>query len=264
MIGTEVSLESASKESLRENELQEARAIQRAMLASEGLCTPQVSIESEFQPFSEVGGDFLDYFLLSDGTAGLYLGDVTGKGLPAALFAALAVGTLRGVHKTGTPPSVVLAQLNKRMILKSISVRYAAVQYAHLNPETGVMRISSAGMHGPLHLRAEGCDELSLCGIPPGLFPNSEYEMKEIQLAPGDSVVFLSDGLIDAMDTHGEILGIEKVVELLSACRKNSPQEILQILFSGVEAYSRGQAQQDDRTAAVLRYSPSSCKETQI
>lgn len=75
---------------------------------SEALKTAQLSIESEFQPFSEVGGDFLDYFLLSDGTAGLYLGDVTGKGLPAALFAALAVGTLRGIHKTGTAPSACL------------------------------------------------------------------------------------------------------------------------------------------------------------
>jgi sigma-B regulation protein RsbU (phosphoserine phosphatase) len=88
MIGTEVPSETVTIESLRESELQEARAIQLAMLASEGLRTPWVTIESEFQPVSEVGGDFLDYFLLSDGTAGLYLGDVTGKGLPAALFAA--------------------------------------------------------------------------------------------------------------------------------------------------------------------------------
>jgi phosphoserine phosphatase RsbU/P len=156
MITTEVSTP-ASIESRRENDLLEARAIQRAMLASEALKTPQLSIESEFQPSSEVGGDFLDYFLLSDGTAGLYLGDVTGKGLPAALFAAQAVGTLRGIHKTGTPPSAVLTLMNKRMMLKSVSMRYAAMQYAHLDPATGMLQIASAGMHGPLHLRAERC-----------------------------------------------------------------------------------------------------------
>jgi len=234
--------------------LQEARAIQGAKLASGALRTPQLSVESEFQPFSEVGGDFLDYFLLSDGTAGLYLGDVTGKGLPAALFAALAVGTLRGIHKTGTQPSAVLALMNKRMTLKSISLRYAAMQYAHLNPETGVMLISSAGMHGPLHLRGQGCEEPALCGIPPGLFPHSEYEMRQIQLAPGDSVVFLSDGLVDAMNSRGEILGIEGVMKTLKGCAGKTPQVILEALFSGVEAYSRGEAQQDDRTAAVVRY----------
>ena len=254
MISTFASSDVATIECLRENELQEARAIQRAMLASEPLRTPRVEIESEFQPFSEVGGDFLDYFSLSDGTVGIYLGDVTGKGLPAALFAALAVGTLRGIHKTGTPPSAVLTLMNKRMMLKSVSLRYAAMQYAHLDPETGLMQISSAGMHGPLHLRAEGCDELALCGIPPGLFPHTEYEMRQIQIMPGDSVIFLSDGLVDAMNSRGEILGIEGILEMLQGCGRKTPQNILETLFSGVETYSRGQAQQDDRTAAVVRY----------
>lgn len=254
MISTFASSDVTSIESLRENELQEARAIQRAMLASEALKTPQLSIESEFQPFSEVGGDFLDYFLLSDGTAGLYLGDVTGKGLPAALFAALAVGTLRGIHKTGTQPSAVLALMNKRMMLKSVTMRYAAVQYAHLDPATGVMQIASAGMHGPFHVSASGCKALEISGIPPGLFPSTEYEMKEIRMAPGDSVVFLSDGLVDAMNSQGEILGIEGVVEILQGCCRKAPQDILTALFLGVETYSRGQMQQDDRTAAVVCY----------
>ena len=257
MISTVIRSEILTIESLRENELQEARAIQRAMLASEKLETPEITIESEFQPVSEVGGDFLDYFLLSDGTAGLYLGDVTGKGLPAALFAALAVGTLRGVHKTGTAPSSVLALLNKRMILKSATVRYAAVQYAHLDPTSGVMQIASAGMHGPFHLSKSGCKDLELCGIPPGLFPATEYDMKQIQLGSRDSVVFLSDGLLDATNRDGEILGIERVMELLASCREMSPAEILRTLFSFVEQYAEGQAQQDDRTAAVLRYAGS-------
>lgn len=253
MIGTLVSSETATIESLRETELQEARAIQRAMLASERLQTPEITIESEFQPVTEVGGDFLDYFLLSDGTAGLYLGDVTGKGLPAALFAALAVGTLRGVHKTGTSPSAVLTLLNKRMMLKS-TTRYAAVQYAHLDPRTGLLRAASAGMHGPFHLRADGCHDMELCGMPPGLFPSAEYEMKEVQLAKGDSVVFLSDGLLDATNRSGEILGIERVMDLLTGMRRKEPAEILRTLFSYVEEFAEGQAQQDDRTAAVLRY----------
>ena len=78
--------------------------------------------------------------------------------------------------------------------------------------------------------------------------------MKEIQLVAGDSVVFLSDGLIDAMNGDGEILGIEKIMELLAHCRERSPQEILRMLFLFVEAYAKGQPQQDDRTAAVLRF----------
>ena len=87
-------------EKLREDELEEARAIQGVMLPTEPLRTGAVRISHAFQPVAAVGGDFLDYFELPDGTIGLYLGDVSGKGLAAAMYAALAVGTLRGVHKT--------------------------------------------------------------------------------------------------------------------------------------------------------------------
>lgn len=90
-------------EKLREEELEEARAMQSVMLPAESLRAGAVTICHQFQPIAAVGGDFLDYFELTDGSIGLYLGDVSGKGLPAALYAALAVGTLRGVHKTGQP-----------------------------------------------------------------------------------------------------------------------------------------------------------------
>lgn len=93
-------LELHALEKLREEELEEARAIQSVMLPAESLRAGAVMISHEFQPVAAAGGDFLDYFELTDGSVGLYLGDVSGKGLPAALYAALLVGTLRGVHKT--------------------------------------------------------------------------------------------------------------------------------------------------------------------
>jgi sigma-B regulation protein RsbU (phosphoserine phosphatase) len=104
-------LELHNIEKLREEELEEARSIQAVMLPAESLRTKLVTISHEFQPVSAVGGDFLDYFEFLDGTIGLYLCDVSGKGLPAALYAALAVGTLRGVHKTGASPSTLLPPL---------------------------------------------------------------------------------------------------------------------------------------------------------
>src|SRR6266700_3708981 len=116
----------------REQELAEARAIQMGMLPQGPLRTVDTTICYSFHPFHEVGGDFLDFFTLTDGAIGIYLGDVTGKGLPAALYAALAVGTLRGVHKTGKPPASVLNVLNRRVILRGATPRYAAVQYACL------------------------------------------------------------------------------------------------------------------------------------
>ena len=188
----------------REQELAEARAIQIGMLPQGALRTADAAICYSFHPFHEVGGDFLDFFTLTDGAIGIYLGDVTGKGLPAALYAALAVGTLRGVHKTGTPPSSVLSLLNRRVTLRGVTPRYAAVQYACLDPRTGILRIASAGMTGPVLLSAQRNRELDLRGIPPGMFPETEYDSETVQLQCGDSVIFLSDGFCEAQNSEGE------------------------------------------------------------
>jgi phosphoserine phosphatase RsbU/P len=246
--------EASELEQLRQQELAEARAIQAAMLPHAPLKTLQVRISHQFQPFEHVGGDFLDFFLLSDGTVGLYLGDVTGKGLPAALYAALAVGTLRGVHKTGTPPDEVLTLLNKRMLLRGVCARHVAVQYALLDPKTGIMRISSAGMAGPLHISAGGCSELLVRGIPPGLFTETSYETATIELRRGDAVVFISDGLTDALSLKDEMFGMERIMEICRHSRESSPVEILEGIYSKVTRFSRGHPRRDDQTAAVLRY----------
>src|SRR5271168_2841726 len=149
MITTQVLAEPSAQENSREMDLEEARSIQDLMLPAQALCTGEVTVAHEFQPAAEVGGDFLDYFSLADESIGLYLGDVCGKGLPAALYAALAVGTLRGVHKTGQSPSGVLGLLNRRLAIRGIPRRYAAMQYAVFDPLDGRMQIASAGMCGP-------------------------------------------------------------------------------------------------------------------
>jgi hypothetical protein len=114
-------------EKLRDEELEEARALQSVMLPTESLRSRGVTISHQFQPVSAVGGDFLDYFELTDGSIGLYLGDVSGKGLPAAFFGALAVGTLRGVHKTGISADQVLATMNRRLMIRGLPARHAAL-----------------------------------------------------------------------------------------------------------------------------------------
>src|SRR5467141_5168322 len=134
-------LELHALEKLREEELEEARAIQSVMLPAESLRAGAVMISHEFQPVAAVGGDFLDYFQLTDGSIGLYVGDVSGKGLPAALYAALAVGTLRGIHKTGMEPERVLSLLHQRLLLRGIPGRHSAFQHALFHPATARMRI---------------------------------------------------------------------------------------------------------------------------
>ncbi len=220
-------------EKLRAEELEEARSIQAEMLPAESLHAGPVTISHEFKPIAAVGGDFLDYFQLTDGTFGLYLCDVSGKGLPAALYAALSVGTLRGVHKTGTSPSEALATFNRRLLMRGMPRRHAAIQYAVF----------------------DGCRPLELSGIPPGLFPDTRYETLTVRLSPGDSVLFCTDGITDAFARNEEQFGVERLQELCSNKRHLSPAELLSKIFSAVEEFSRGREQHDDMAAALFFYS---------
>ena len=247
-------LELRALENLREEELEEARAIQSVMLPAESLRAGAVMISHEFQPVAAVGGDFLDYFQLTDGSVGLYMGDVSGKGLPAALYAALAVGTLRGVHKTGTSPHDVLATLNRRLMIRGMPRRHAAIQYAVFDPLSHELQIASAGMPGPFHLCANGCHSLELTDIPPGLFATASYETLTLRLQPGDSVLFCTDGITDAFNPKEEQFGIERLQEICDAQQFASPSELLGRVFAAVENFSRGREQQDDMAAALFHF----------
>ena len=240
---------------LREQDLEEARTIQGVMLPSQPLRSPTVTISHEFQPAMEVGGDYLDYFSLSDGTIGIYIGDVSGKGLPAALYAALAVGTLRGIHKTGQHPSRVLYLLNQRLLLRGIPGRHTAIQYAIFHPSTAEMCIASAGMPGPLLLRGGETQILQVAGIPPGLFPDVKYDVLKVQLVPGDSVLFFTDGLTDARNIHDQEFDTEGLQDI---CRKHAGEsriELLGHIFQVIDDFSTNCMQWDDMTAALFHYS---------
>lgn len=252
---TAPSLDLQNIEKLREEELEEARAIQSMMLPRESLRLGALTISHEFQPVAAVGGDFLDYFELTDGSVGLYLGDVSGKGLPAALYAALAVGTLRGVHKTGQTPSHVLSTLNRRLMIRGMPRRHTAIQYAVFDPHNLELQIASAGMPGPFHICENGSRPLELTGIPPGLFVATSYEAVRIRLRAGESVLFCTDGLADAFNPDGEQFGVERLQELCDVEGFASPRELLSRIFDEVVRFARGREQHDDMAAALLHYS---------
>ena len=250
-----------SIEKLREQKLEEARAIQGVMLPGQPLRTDCLTISHAFQPAAEVGGDFLDYFLLPDGMIGLYLGDVSGKGLPAALYAALAVGTLRGVHKTGQSPARVLSILNERLLLRGIPGRHSAIQYAIFDPFCAQMCIVSAGMPGPLLIRGEECRILQLAGIPPGFFTGVTYDEFTMDLQRGDSLLFCTDGLTDARSVHGQEFELEGLQDVCRRHAGESPIELLNHIFSAIQEFSKLCGQWDDMTAAVVHYAPSPARE---
>jgi sigma-B regulation protein RsbU (phosphoserine phosphatase) len=217
------------------------------MLPAEVLCAGPAIIAYEFQPVEVVGGDFIDYFSMDNGNVGFYVGDVSGKGLPAAMYAALAVGILRSVHKTDHSPGEILSALNKRLMSRGGLRRHAAIIYGVFNSHTCEMHLASVGMPGPLHFSARGCRVLDLSGIPPGLFADAEYELE-----PGDSILVCSDGIIEAQNARYDDFGIAR---LMTVCNENSsasPTELLVRIFSAVHAFTDVIRQHDDMAAVIF------------
>ena len=169
MLTISPAVEARTIEKLRQEELEEARAVQSLMLPAEVLRAGPVIIAHEFQPVDIVGGDFVDYFAMDNGNVGFYVGDVSGKGLPAAMYAALVVGILRGVHKTDQSPNDILSALNKRLMSRGGLRRHAAIVYGVFDPRTCRMQLASAGMPGPLYFSAKGCRVLESIRHPAGL-----------------------------------------------------------------------------------------------
>jgi sigma-B regulation protein RsbU (phosphoserine phosphatase) len=169
------------------------------------------------------------------------------------MYAALAVGILRGIPKTGQSPGSVLSVLNQRLSSRGGLRRHAAILYGLFNPQTSEMILASAGMPGPLHFSATGCRILELSGIPPGLFPGSDFEAVSITMQLSDSIVCCSDGITEAQNARDEDFGIERLIDICSAGKHLPPAELLGRIFSSVHNFTQAIRQHDDMAAAIFQ-----------
>jgi sigma-B regulation protein RsbU (phosphoserine phosphatase) len=233
----------------------EACLIQKLLLPREPLRAPGFEISYFARSHGEVSGDFLDYFCLTDGRLGIYMGDVVGKGLPAAMYAALAMGTLRSIHKAGERPADVLELFNKRLLVRPVPSRYCATQYAVFDPVNMELHLANAGLPYPIHLSATGCRTLGSSGLPSGLFEAAQYDQATFRLAPGDAVLFATDGLSEARDGHGRQIDMSQLVQLCTVVDYSTADILLQNVFEGIEQFAQG-SQSDDMTAVALKIWP--------
>jgi len=235
-------------------EREEARQIQYSLLPAGSLVGSSYEIAFRFSPYAGVGGDFADFFELPDGNVGLYVGDVVGKGLPAALYAALVMGLLRGLHKTGSGTAESLELLNKRMLVRPVTGRYATTLFANFDPATRLLTFSNAGMPQPLLVSETGCVPLGEGGLPSGIFAGATYDSHTVQLQPGDAVLFASDGLHELRDSHNKDFNWERLQDVWLECRKHGAEDSLGLLFEEARRFCEGGSdQQDDITAVVLK-----------
>ena len=241
-----------------EQELRVARSIQQASLPEE---VPELAgwqISPFYQPAREVGGDFYDFHLLSEGRLGLLVGDATGKGVPAALVMSTTLGMLQAVSEALDSPSPgeILSRVNETLVGRIPTNMFVTCFYAILDPKSGTLSYANAG-HDPPYMRRsnDDADDLRARGMPLGLMAGMEYEQQETSLREGESVLFYSDGLVEAHDPKGQMFGFPRLRALISELgveERSLGDFLMEELYSFV---GEGWEQEDDITLLTLRCS---------
>jgi serine phosphatase RsbU (regulator of sigma subunit) len=244
-----------------EQELRVARLIQQTLLPK---ALPEVAgyeVAAYYQPAREVGGDFYDFLELDDGRLGFVVGDVTDKGVPAALVMATTRTMLRAAAQRLFSPGDVLERVNEVLVPDIPPNMFVTCLYAILDPKSGRLVYANAGHDLPYRRRAgrsEGADELRATGMPLGLMPGMGYEEKEIVLERGESVLFYSDGLVEAHDPRHEMFGFPRLQALVGAHRTGGSSMIGFLLSELSRFTGEGWEQEDDITLVTLERSEAS------
>jgi serine phosphatase RsbU (regulator of sigma subunit)/ketosteroid isomerase-like protein len=243
-----------------DQELMVARRIQQASLPNEVPELEGWQISPVYQPAREVGGDFYDFHLLSEGRLGLVVGDATGKGVPAALVMSTTCGMLQAISQaldsSSSSPGEVLERVNETLVTRIPSNMFVTCFYAVLEPESASLRYANAGHDLPYLHHSGDAEELRARGMPLGLMPKMSYEEKEIELDVGEGVFFYSDGLVEAHDPKGEMFGFPRLRTLIAehAEGRSLGESLLEELYSFV---GESWEQEDDITLLTLKRSAS-------
>lgn len=247
--------ETAARQAV-ESELKVAHEIQRSLLPHVFPPFPQ---HPEFElyalcnPALSMSGDFYDFFLLDDDTLALVIADVCGKGVPAAMFMAVARTTLRNLSQPGRSPAQVLEAANRVLVAENEQSMFVTLFLAHYDMKSGTLRYANAGHLPPLLLRKHAEPErLPAQGGLFGVLPDAQYEMGEARLEPGEALVLFTDGVTEAQNAAGTLYGEERLAALLKEVAAEPPEAICRTVVADVDAY-RADARQDDVTLLVLR-----------
>jgi serine phosphatase RsbU (regulator of sigma subunit) len=251
-----VLLEVADRLSLK-NDLEIAREIQQSMLPRAGFKAPGIEAFGMTRPANTVGGDFYDIVPLPDGRVLLALGDVAGKGSPAALLMALLLAMMRTLIDEGLEGADLVSRLNVQTGRYAPHSRFVTLFIAILNPLTGEMSYVNAGQNPPLLKRGNGSYErLRAGGMALGMFESASYTTGTTTLEPGDVLVMYSDGITEAEDTFDQPFDEAGVQTVVDGKGWASAKELGWALFEAVETHSSERRLLDDLTVLALRRLP--------
>lgn len=252
-----------SEQRLR-NELDTAREIQRQLLPTGAREIPGLDLAAAYVPARELGGDFYDFLPYGKGRLAFALGDVSGKGTAAALYASLAIGTVREivVDHNGAPAEM-LALLNQRLLGARLDSHFIAMLFAVYDAPTRRLTLSNAGGPYPLLVRDGVVQPIRLEGVPLGLLPGTDYDEMTVDLRPGDVALFASDGILESENADKEEFGPDRLADILAGLSpEDSAGTIAEHILRATDLHGGvGNPPHDDRTLLVLRVTDESASD---
>ncbi|HJW91136.1 MAG TPA: PP2C family protein-serine/threonine phosphatase, partial [Anaerolineales bacterium] len=243
-----------------EEELHLARLVQETLLPKDIPSIPGWELASHWLPAREMSGDFYDFLALPDGRLGLIIGDVSGKGMPAALVMAITQSILRATAERITPPAEVLERANKLILPHMPANMFATCLYMILDPATGCLQFANAGHNLPILLTDRGVVEPRATGMPLGLLPGMTYDQKDVHLEPGNRLLMYTDGLVEAHNPQREMFGTPYLHELVGQEIQVPPGSsggtaLIELLLASLAGFTgSGWEQEDDVTLVTLDY----------
>ncbi len=242
-----------------QQELEVAKSIQLSILPQNFPPFPdktQFELEAFIETAKEVGGDFYDFFMINDEKLGFVIGDVSGKGVPAAIFMAVCKTSLKATAMRNLPANECLQIINQNLCRESVSTMYVTALFGILNIYTGELEYCNAGHNMPYHLKKNGeSEQLESTGcIPLGYLEDFKYEKKKIKIQNGETLFLYTDGVTEAMDSEENEFSEVRLEQTLKKLNNASLNKLKQGVISAVKIFTKGIPQSDDITLLVLKF----------
>jgi sigma-B regulation protein RsbU (phosphoserine phosphatase) len=240
------------QEAQLEKDIAMAREVQLRLLPPEAPQHEHAEMAVRFLPARSIGGDLYDFIDYGPKRSAIVLGDVSGKAAPAALFAALVSGIMRSAAQLQPDPAQMLTRLNDALQERKLDSQYVVLLFALWNDENRTLEVANSGAVQPVFCRAGQPVTVKAEGFPLGMFPNVTYEELSVATQPGDVIVFVSDGILDAENEKEEMYGDERLSALLCGNRDRPAQEIADEILDDVSRFQGAKDRFDDETIIVL------------
>jgi len=243
----------ARSEARMERDLERAREIQMHLMPPVRPAIPGLEVYARFQPARELGGDLYDFLVYGKDRHVVTVGDVSGKGAPAALYGAMAIGTLRSLAPQKLMPPEMLKKLNVFLLERKIEGHFITLTYCVWEPRTRLLKLANAGMPLPILVRQEHSQAIRAEGVPLGLLEQTEYQEVALTLKTGDLLALFSDGIIEAMNAAQEEFGMRRLENLFRENVHHPVTEIVEKVFAEINRFEMGRPRRDDQTLVLMK-----------